>query len=68
MVSVWITPKTILETVDKLVIGRKFFISAISRPAFFNNGVTQPFFILAGNRPALNDRLAMLDMAVANSV
>jgi len=39
------------DTVDRLLTGRKFFMTDVSRPAFLVNGVTMANFVDRGNRP-----------------
>ena len=47
----------IFDIVDRLVIGRKFFRSEVSRPGFFSRGVTRPSLCTAGNVAYENDWL-----------
>ena len=57
----------ILDIVDRFVMGRIFFRSVQSRPAFLRSGVIQPAFIGVGKRPAEKDRFVRWQMTMAIS-
>jgi len=47
----------IFDMVERLVIGRKFFRSEVSRPGFFRKGVTRASLCTAGKDIYKNDWL-----------
>jgi len=56
------------NTVDRLLTGRKFFMTDVSTPAFFSKGVTMANFIDRGNRPAEKEAFARCATMTESSV
>jgi len=56
------------DTVDRLLTGRKFFMTDVSRTAFFSKGVTIANFIDRGNRPVKKEAFARCAMMTGSSV
>ena len=50
------------EINDKLELGRKLFMTSLSREDFFSNGVTSALFIVVGTIPVDIDKLTMFVM------
>jgi len=55
------------DTVDRLLTGQKFFVTDLSRPAFFSEGVTMANFIDRGNRPVEKEAFARCAMMTESS-